>query len=71
MTMLATHLSEELVGNRSIEREWGQKIVAAWQQSVTGILECGRLLIQAKAALTHGRRPVQRTHSPASYGDRE
>jgi hypothetical protein len=55
MTMLATHLSEELVGNRSIEREWGQKIVAAWQQSVTGILECGRLLIQAKAALTHGR----------------
>lgn len=33
---------------------WPQRISAAWQKSVEGILETGRLLIEAKAALPHG-----------------
>lgn len=33
---------------------WAEAITAAWQKSLAGILECGRLLIEAKAALPHG-----------------
>lgn len=36
------------------EREWADKILGAWRQSVEGIFEVGRLLIDAKAALLHG-----------------
>jgi hypothetical protein len=33
---------------------WAAQIRAAWQSSLDGILEAGRLLIAAKAALAHG-----------------
>jgi hypothetical protein len=33
---------------------WADRINTAWQQSVTGILEVGRLLIDAKAELGYG-----------------
>lgn len=34
--------------------DWAQRIGAAWQSSIDGIFETGRLLIEAKAALPHG-----------------
>lgn len=34
--------------------DWHDRIVAAWRASVQGILDCGRLLVEAKAALPHG-----------------
>jgi hypothetical protein len=34
--------------------QWAARISAAWQQSVTSIIETGRLLTEAKAALDHG-----------------
>jgi hypothetical protein len=34
--------------------EWTSRIAAAWQKGVEAILETGRLLIEAKAALKHG-----------------
>jgi hypothetical protein len=34
--------------------EWTSRIAAAWQKGVEAILETGRLLIEAKAALRHG-----------------
>jgi hypothetical protein len=34
--------------------EWTSRIAAAWQKGVEAILETGRLLIEAKAALNHG-----------------
>jgi len=33
---------------------WSSRICAAWQKSVEGIIEVGRLLIEAKAELAHG-----------------
>jgi hypothetical protein len=33
---------------------WAERITVAWQSSVEGILEAGRLLIEAKASLPHG-----------------
>src|SRR5260370_37375543 len=33
---------------------WAAKIRAAWQSSINGIIECGQLLIAAKAELGHG-----------------
>lgn len=38
----------------AISTPWAQRIRASWQKSVEGILETGRLLIEAKAALPHG-----------------
>jgi hypothetical protein len=34
--------------------QWAARISAAWHQSVTSIIETGRLLTEAKAALDHG-----------------
>jgi hypothetical protein len=34
--------------------QWAARISAAWQQSVTSIIETGRLLTEAKTALDHG-----------------
>src|SRR5271165_651243 len=34
--------------------QWAARISAAWQQSVTSIIETGRLLTEAKGALDHG-----------------
>jgi hypothetical protein len=34
--------------------DWAERIAAAWRSSVQGILEAGRLIAQAKAALPHG-----------------
>jgi hypothetical protein len=34
--------------------DWSNRIITAWQKSVTGILETAQLLIEAKAALPHG-----------------
>jgi Protein of unknown function (DUF3102) len=34
--------------------EWTSRIAAVWQKGVEAILETGRLLIEAKAALKHG-----------------
>jgi hypothetical protein len=48
-------LPVEMTGDRSAEYHWGEQIKSAWQKSVEGIIECGRLLIQAKGALPHGR----------------
>jgi hypothetical protein len=40
---------------KSLDRqEWAKRIGAAWQKSLDGIFEAGRLLIDAKADLTHG-----------------
>jgi hypothetical protein len=47
-------LPVEMTGDRSSEYEWADQIKSAWQKSVEGIIECGRLLIEAKAALLHG-----------------
>jgi N6-adenosine-specific RNA methylase IME4 len=33
---------------------WAQRITAAWRSTITGILEAGRLIAEAKAALPHG-----------------
>jgi N6-adenosine-specific RNA methylase IME4 len=33
---------------------WADRIAAAWQKSVEGVIEVGRLLTEAKAALDHG-----------------
>lgn len=56
MTGTATvHLPEELTGDRSLEQEWAQRMRTAWQDSVAAIIECGRVLMQAKDALSHGR----------------
>jgi N6-adenosine-specific RNA methylase IME4 len=38
----------------SLVVQWAERISAAWQSSITGILETGRLLTAAKAALPHG-----------------
>jgi N6-adenosine-specific RNA methylase IME4 len=35
-------------------RDWAERIAAAWRQSLQGIIETGRLLIEAKATLDHG-----------------
>jgi Protein of unknown function (DUF3102) len=35
--------------------QWAARISAAWQKSVDSIIETGRLLIEAKAALDHGQ----------------
>jgi hypothetical protein len=48
-------LPVELTRDRSAEYEWADRIKSAWQKSVESIIECGRLLIEAKAALRHGR----------------
>jgi hypothetical protein len=48
-------LPVEMTGDRSAEYEWADQIKSAWQKSVEGIIECGRLLIEAKAALLHGK----------------
>jgi hypothetical protein len=34
---------------------FAKKICAAWQSSLRGILECGRLLVAAKQRLKHGQ----------------
>jgi hypothetical protein len=52
---LGSSLPVEMTGDRSAEYEWAEQIKSAWQKSVEGIIECGRLLIVAKAALPHGR----------------
>jgi len=44
-------LPVEMTGDRSAGYEWAEKIKSACQMSVEGIIECGRLLIQAKDAL--------------------
>jgi len=36
-------------------QEWADRIGAAWRQMVGAIIETGRLLIEAKAALPHGQ----------------
>jgi len=36
-------------------KNWANEIKSAWQKSVDGIFETGRLLIDAKAALPHGK----------------
>ena len=33
---------------------WGNQINAAWQKSIEGFIETGRLLIEAKKELDHG-----------------
>lgn len=35
-------------------RQWAKRIRGAWRDSVQGIVKCGRLLVEAKAALDHG-----------------
>src|SRR5215831_11535828 len=35
--------------------DWPQRIATAWQQTVHGIIETGKLLIEAKVCLGHGR----------------
>ena len=37
------------------ETELGGRISAAWQKTVSGVIETGQLLIEAKAALPHGQ----------------
>jgi Protein of unknown function (DUF3102) len=39
---------------KTIPNSWAAKIRAAWQSSINGIIECGQLLIAAKAELGHG-----------------
>lgn len=34
---------------------WAERIRAAWQSSFDGIMECGRLLVEAKEQLDHGQ----------------
>lgn len=38
----------------ALSNSWASRIRAAWQKSVDGIIEVGRLLIEAKEALPHG-----------------
>ena len=35
-------------------KQWAKQITIAWQKSIDGIFECGRLLIAAKTKLKHG-----------------
>jgi hypothetical protein len=42
------------MGNIISRQEWATRIAAAWQSSLTGILDAGRLLIEAKEELDHG-----------------
>jgi Protein of unknown function (DUF3102) len=41
-------------GVSALPNSWAARIRAAWQSSVSGILETGRLLVEAKEALPRG-----------------
>lgn len=41
-------------GRVTLHGDWAARIRSAWQASLAGIFECGRLLTEAKEALEHG-----------------
>jgi hypothetical protein len=53
-TTLIPTVVEPITENGLPELVWARKVRAAWQKSVESIIETGRLLIEAKAALPHG-----------------
>src|SRR5690349_19379128 len=56
----ASRPRERLIKNggregQNVAAEYAKRITAAWLKSVESILETGRLLVEAKAALDHGQ----------------
>lgn len=47
-------MNNELVASRSVPY-WRERITERWQESVQAIIDVGRLLLAAKAALEHGQ----------------
>ena len=47
-------MNNELVATRSVPY-WRERITERWQDSVQAIIDVGRLLLAAKAALEHGQ----------------
>jgi hypothetical protein len=46
---------ETLAANRQLAaRSWADRIAASWQKSLQGLIACGQLLREARAALRHG-----------------